>query len=88
MADQTKFVVVILHKHGSDFGSTIGKIMANNAEDAMARSEMWITRKNAEHECREYGNNCSAYVDIPNRSLRTCGIDLGAEEIDLTNPAN
>lgn len=89
MRDNKKlFVVVIIHQHGNDFSSTVGKIRARDLEDVERRSEMWLARKRKEHRCKELGNACYAYIDEPNRSLKTVGIDGGAEEIDPTASAS
>ena len=82
------FVVIILHQHGSEMGTTTGKITVSDFDDtAVACVQSWFDRKRAEHRCADYGDNCYIDVRTPNTSLKTMGIDIGAEEIALTTPA-
>ncbi len=82
MLNEKCFVVIIIHQHSKEVGTMIGKINALNRDDAWRRSEVWRAQKRAEHKCKKFGNRCLEYVDEPNRSQKTLGLNLGAKEIE------
>ena len=81
MPSEEEFVVTIVHEHGSDLATTIGKIKAVSEDDALQKSELWIARKGRKHKCKSYGNNC--YVDVRKAytGLKSTMLACSAEEI-------
>lgn len=78
---KTTFLVWILHQHGDCFGTTTGKLEAEDAEDALRKSELWIARKRSEHKCKDYGNQCAVGIREAYVSRSAAMAAYGAEEI-------
>lgn len=81
MANEKTFVVGILHQHGSELGTTLGKLEAKSADDALKKAEFWLARKRREHRCKSDGNSC--YVDVREAytGLKSTMLACSAEEI-------
>lgn len=80
------FMVGIHHLHDGEYGTTVGKIMARDAEDALARADAWLKRKRQECRCDEYDDGraeCTVSVrDTSKLGLKTMMLMICAERIE------
>ena len=81
MSSKKEFVVIIMHQHGKELATTIGKIEASDKDEALQKSELWVARKRREHKCKSFGNDC--YVDVREAytGLTSTMLACSAEEI-------
>jgi len=82
MSSTKEFIVAILHEHGSEFGTTIGKIKASDKDEALQKSELWVARKRRDHKCKSFGNNCSVYVRQAYTGQNSTMLACSAEDIN------
>ena len=76
------FVVGILHQHGGELATTLGKLDAIDAGEALQRAEFWLAQKRLKHKCKSYGDNCSVDVREAYTGLKSTVLACSAEEIN------
>jgi len=82
MSSTKEFIVAILHEHGSEFATTIGKIEASDEDEALQKSELWLAGKRRDHKCKSFGDNCNVYVRKAYTGLNSTMLACSAEEIN------
>ena len=75
------FVISIPHQHGSELGTSMGKLNANNIDEALNKAELWIARKKREQKCKSYGNHCSVDIREAYTGLKSTVLACSAEDI-------
>lgn len=75
------FVIGILHRHGNEIDSTLGKLEAEGVEDALMKSEFWVAKKRIGFGCGKPGNRCTVDIREGYTGLKSTFLACSAEEI-------
>ncbi len=78
---QKTFVIGILHQHGGELSTDLGRLEADTAKEALQKAELWIARKKKKQLCKSRGNQCEVDVREAYTGLKSTMLAASAEDI-------